>query len=176
MIVALEPVVEEEVDNMNFVDLYAELEALETRVMVQSSHIRWVKLEADREAYQPKEWLEGFGDMTTQEELKKIKMSKEEAEQQLGDETVELNSVAEWQLSATKEEENDIGDQDDLPTNKEELQLRRLHKEKQQLEQLDRVIEEIRRLMLRSTKEISKEEMNEEEPEIAAGKKKKKNQ
>jgi len=36
---ALEPTAEEEEDNMDFVDLYEELEALEIRVMVQSLHI-----------------------------------------------------------------------------------------------------------------------------------------
>jgi hypothetical protein len=45
-----------------------------------------------------------------------------------------------------------MGDQDDLPTDKEELQPRRMHKKSQPLvDQLDRVIEEIRRMMLRST-------------------------
>jgi hypothetical protein len=69
-------------------------------------------------------------------------------------------------------EENDMGGQDDLPTDKEELQPRRLHKKSQPLEQLDRVIEEIRKLMLRSVQEVvNKGELNRREPAIAAGKK-----
>jgi hypothetical protein len=40
MTVALELTKEEEADNMDFVDLYAELEALERRVMVQILHIQ----------------------------------------------------------------------------------------------------------------------------------------
>jgi hypothetical protein len=55
MTAALEPAAEEEADNMDFVDLYEELEALERRVMVQSLHIQQVKLETDGGAYQPEE-------------------------------------------------------------------------------------------------------------------------
>jgi hypothetical protein len=40
MTAALEPAAEEEADNMNFVDLCEELEALEKRVMVQRLHIQ----------------------------------------------------------------------------------------------------------------------------------------
>ena len=53
MTIALELTKEEEADSMEFVDLYAELEALERRVMVQSLHIQQAKLEADGGAYQP---------------------------------------------------------------------------------------------------------------------------
>jgi hypothetical protein len=64
------------------------------------------------------------------------------------------------------------GDQVDLPIDKEGVQQRRLHKESQPLEQLDRVIEEIRRLMLRSAHEsVSKEKLSRRKPAIAAGKK-----
>jgi hypothetical protein len=59
MTAALEPAAEEEADNMDFVDLYEELEALERRVMVQSLHIQQVKLEADGGAYQPEEAIGG---------------------------------------------------------------------------------------------------------------------
>jgi hypothetical protein len=89
MTVALKPAAEEETDNMDFVDLYEELESLERRVMVQILHIRQVKLEADGGAYQPEEWLEGVGDMPTQEELTEANLSEEETEQQLNDETTE---------------------------------------------------------------------------------------
>jgi hypothetical protein len=52
------------------------------------------------------------------------------------------------------------------------VQWRRLHKESQPLEQLDREIEEIRRMMLRSAQEaVSKGKLSRREPTIAAGKK-----
>jgi hypothetical protein len=51
MTVALKPAAEEEVDNMDFVDLCEELEALERRVMVQSLHIQQAKLEEGSGAY-----------------------------------------------------------------------------------------------------------------------------
>jgi hypothetical protein len=66
------------------------------------------------------------------------------------DKTVKLNFAAKWQVKATKGGENHKRDRVDLPTDEEEVQPRRLHKESQPLEQLDEVIEEIRRLMLRS--------------------------
>jgi hypothetical protein len=43
----------------------------------------------------------------------------EEVEQQLSDETTELKFSSRCQANAT-EEENDMGDQDDLPTDKKE--------------------------------------------------------
>jgi hypothetical protein len=54
------------------------------------------------------------------------------------------------------------------------MQPRRLHEESQPLEQLDEVLEKIRRLMLRSVQEaVSEEKLSRGEPTIAAGKKKK---
>jgi hypothetical protein len=105
MTVALELTEEEEADNMDFVDLYAEMEALERRVMVQSLHIQQVKLETDRGAYQPEKRLEGVGNMPAQEEV----------EQQLSDETAGLESIAEWQLNATRGDKDNMGDRVDLP-------------------------------------------------------------
>jgi hypothetical protein len=67
MTAALEPAAEEEADNMDFVDLYEELEALERRVMVQSLHIQQAKLEEGRGAYQPQEELEEVIIMPAQE-------------------------------------------------------------------------------------------------------------
>jgi hypothetical protein len=136
-------------------------------------------LESDGGTYQPEEWLEGVGDMPTQEELtREVNMSEEEAEQQLSDETMELESAAEWKTSATRRSKDSMGDRVDLPTDKDgkekEVQQRRLHKESQPLEQLDRVIEEIMKLMLRSAEAVSKGKLNRGEPTIAAGKKKKK--
>jgi hypothetical protein len=52
---------EEEVDNMDFAELYEELEAQERRVIVQSIHIQQAKFETDGGAYQPKEQLEEAG-------------------------------------------------------------------------------------------------------------------
>jgi hypothetical protein len=47
---------EEEADNMSFVDLCEQIEALERRVIVQRMHIQQMKLEADAGGeYQPKE-------------------------------------------------------------------------------------------------------------------------
>jgi hypothetical protein len=45
----------EETDNMSFVDLCEEIEALERRVIVQGMHIQQVKLETGEGEYQPKE-------------------------------------------------------------------------------------------------------------------------
>jgi hypothetical protein len=53
MTAALEPAAEEEADNIDFVELHEELEALE-----RGRHIQQVKLETDGGAYQPEEWLE----------------------------------------------------------------------------------------------------------------------
>jgi hypothetical protein len=173
MIAALEPATEEEADNMDFVDLYEELEALERRVILQSQHIQQIRFETSGGAYLPREKLEEVGVEPTQEELTEANLSKEEAEQQLSDETTELESAAGWQASFTGEE-NNMRDHDDLPFGQQKkVQQRRLHKENQPVEQLDMVIEEIRRLMVRSAKEaVSKEKLNKGEIAIETRKKK----
>jgi hypothetical protein len=61
-------IVEEEVDNIDFVDLYQELEALENRVMVQRLNIQQAKLEAGSGTYQPGEKLKETGSMPGREE------------------------------------------------------------------------------------------------------------
>jgi hypothetical protein len=99
MTTALEPATEEEADNIDFVELYEELEALERRVNMQSKHIQQVKLETSGGAYQPGEQLEEVGFEPTQEELTEANLSEEEAEQQLSDETAELESTAGWQAN-----------------------------------------------------------------------------
>jgi hypothetical protein len=76
----LEFAAEEEADNMDFVDLYEELEALERRVIVKSHHIQQVKLETDGGADQPMEQLEEVGIEPTQEELTEDNLSGEEVE------------------------------------------------------------------------------------------------
>jgi hypothetical protein len=63
-----------------------------------------------------------------------------------------------------------MGDRVDLPIDKE-MYPRRLHKKSQPLEQLDKVIEEIRKLMLRSRGEINKVKMSRRKPGRGAGKK-----
>jgi hypothetical protein len=104
MTAALESAVEEEADNIDFVDLCEELEALERRVIVQSMHIQQVKLETGGGAYQPREQLEEVGVEPAQEELTEANLSEEEAEQQLSGEIAELESAAEWPVSATGDE------------------------------------------------------------------------
>jgi hypothetical protein len=70
-----------------------------------------------------------------------------------------LESAAGWKISAIGDEYS-MGDQVDLPIDKkEELQPRRLHgRRSQPVEQLEEVIEEIRRLMLNSVKNYQQEE------------------
>jgi hypothetical protein len=173
MIAALEPIAEREADNIDLTDLYAELESLERRVIVQIQHIQQIKLETDGEAYQPGEKLEEVEVEPTQGDMTEANLLEKEVEQQLSDETIELKFSARCQANAT-EEENDMGDQDDLPTDKkEDLQQRRLHKKSQPLEQLERVIKEIRKIMLTSTEEVSKGELNRREPAITTRKKQK---
>jgi hypothetical protein len=52
-----------------------------------------------------------------------------------------------------------MGDHSDLPNCRKNLQLRRLHEQSQPLEQLDEVIEEIRRADDRSAETASKEKL-----------------
>jgi hypothetical protein len=55
-------------------------------------------------------------------ELVEENMSEGEVEQQLSDEIAEPKSTIEWQLSATRGDENSMGDQFDLPIAKKEVQ------------------------------------------------------
>jgi hypothetical protein len=171
MTAALEPAAEKEADDIDFAELHEELEALE-----KGRHIQQVKLETYGGAYQPGEQLEEARDVPAKELTEEDNLPKEKTKHQLGDETVELKFVVEWQLDATRGDKDNMGDRVDLPTYEKEVQQRRLHKKSQPLEKLDIVIEEIRKLMLRSTEAVSKEEMNRGELAIAAGKKKKKQQ
>jgi hypothetical protein len=90
MTATLEPAVEEEENNKDFVDLYEELEALERGVNMKGRHIQQINLEIGRGAYHPGEKLEEVGVKPTQGELAEANLSEEEAEQQLNDETTEL--------------------------------------------------------------------------------------
>jgi hypothetical protein len=78
-------------------------------------------LETDGGAYYPSKQLEEVGIEPTQEELKKANMLKEEVEQQLSEETAELESAAGWKDNATREE-NIMGDRVNIPIDKEEVQ------------------------------------------------------
>jgi hypothetical protein len=103
----------------------------------------------DEGEFQSEEQLEEAG-MQPAGEMAEAKLSEKEAEQEtVSDKTAELNFAAEWQVEAT-EEEDGMGDLVDLPICREEVQWSRLQKESQPWEQLDEVIEEIRRLMIRS--------------------------
>jgi hypothetical protein len=94
-------------------------------------------------------------EMHQQEKWQKQSLSEGKLKETQEDKTAELNFAAEWQVEAT-EEENSMGDLVDLPICREEVQPRRLQKESQPWEQLDEIIEEIRRLMIRSAEETAK--------------------
>jgi hypothetical protein len=78
--------------------------------------------EAEEESEHSEEWLNAFSDGAEE--------------------------TATWEFAVGAEEE--VGDHDDLPNGQKFLQLRRLQKQDQPLEQLDEVIEEIMELMLKS--------------------------
>jgi hypothetical protein len=69
-----------------------------------------------------------------------------------------------------------MGDLVDLPICREEVQWSRTKKESQPWEQLDEIIEEIRRLMIRSAEATNKGNLSRGEPAIAAGKQKQQQQ
>jgi hypothetical protein len=123
----------------------------------------------DEGKFQSEEQLEEAGIQPAQGELAEAKLSEKEAEQQLSDRIAELESATEWQLNATREEEYGMGDLVDLPICREEVQWSKLQKESQPWEQLDEIIEEIRRLMIRSAEAVSKEKLSRGEPAIAVG-------
>jgi hypothetical protein len=87
-----------------------------------------------------------------------------------------MNFAAGWQAKATTVEENNMGDQVDLPIFREEMQSRRLHKENQPREQLEEVIKGIKRLMLKSAAESVSKKLSRKKPTIAAGENQKKQQ
>jgi hypothetical protein len=101
-------------------------------------------------------------------ELVEVELSKKVTERKVSqEETAKLKSAAEWQLEATDEDEEGMGDHSDLPMSQKNLQLRRLQEQGQPLEQLDAVIEEIRRLMLRLAETASKERLSRRKEEAA---------
>jgi hypothetical protein len=102
-------------------------------------------------------------------ELSEKRMTEQQDSQE---ETAELKTAVEWQLKATDEDEEDsMGDHSNLPMCQKNLQLRRLQQQNQPLEQLDREIEDIRRLMLRSAQTTSEEKLGREKAAAAAQRK-----
>jgi hypothetical protein len=94
-------------------------------------------------------------------ELSKRRMNEQQDNQEY---TAELKSAAEWQLKATYEDEEDsMGDHRNLPMCQKKIQLRRLQQQSQPLEQLDEVIEEIRKLMLEPADIASRERLSRRE-------------
>jgi hypothetical protein len=69
-----------------------------------------------------------------------------------------------------------VGDHDDLSIGQNLLQLRRLQRQSQPQEQLDREIEDIRRLMLRSVQITSEEKLGREKAAVAAAQRKQQQQ
>jgi hypothetical protein len=124
----------------------------------------------DEGKFQSEEQLEEAGIQPAQGEMAEANLSEKVTEQQISqeDKTAELNFAAGWQVEAT-EEEDGMGDLVDLPICREEVQWSRLQKESQPWEQLDEIIEEIRRLMIRSAEVVSKGKLSRGEPTIAAG-------
>jgi hypothetical protein len=125
----------------------------------------------DEGEFQSEEQLEEAGIQPAQGEMAEASLSEKMTEQQISqeDKTAELNFAAGWQVEAT-EEEDSLGDRDDLPICREEVQWSMLQKESHPWEQLDEEIENIRRLMSRSAAETaSEEELSRGEPAIAAG-------
>jgi hypothetical protein len=68
-------------------------------------------------------------------------------------------------------DEGGMGDQGDLLMCQKFLQLRRLHEQSQPFEQLDAVIEEIRKLMLDLARTASEEQLSRKEEAATAQKK-----
>ena len=75
-----------------------------------------------------------------------------------------------------EDEKYGMGDHDDLSNGQNLLQLRRLQRQSQPQEQLDREIEDIRRLMLRSVQITSEEKLGREKAAVAAAQRKQQQQ
>ena len=114
----------------------------------------------DETKFQYGKQLEEAGDVLVGELT--VKLLEEEYEERLSDKIAEWESAAEWQDKATRDGEYYKGDRVDLPICKEEVQQKRLHKESQPLENLDEIIQEIRRLMIRPVEVINKRNLSRE--------------
>jgi hypothetical protein len=105
----------------------------------------------------------------TECELSEKRMTEKQVSQA---EIAELETAVKWQLKATDEDEKDgMGDHDDLSIGQNILQQRRLQRQSQPQEQLDREIEDIRRLMLRPAQITSEEKLGKEKEAAAAQRK-----
>jgi hypothetical protein len=148
-----------------------ELKALEDWLGNPEPEGGFQEIAMPEETYQHEEKWKEVGFEPTQAELTGENLSEEEVGQQLSDEKpAGMGTAAEWPTKVTRDEENNMGGRCDLPIDKEEVQQVSLQKKSQPMEQLDEVIEEIRKLMLRSAIEaVSKEKMDRKEPARAAG-------
>ena len=71
-----------------------------------------------------------------------------------------MEAATEWKTKVTRDEEDNLGDQSDSPIDKEEVQQNSLQKKIQSMEQLNEVIDEIRKLTLGLAEEVvNKEKM-----------------
>jgi hypothetical protein len=66
--------------------------------------------------------------------MEEAKLPQEEAEQHFSEETTKLKFVAEWQVKTTGDGKDGMGDLDDLPICREEVQPRRLQGQSHPLE------------------------------------------
>jgi hypothetical protein len=121
------------------------------------------------------EMLEGWlNNPEPAREQAEFELSGDMTEQQVSQEgTAELKSMDEWQLEATNKDKDEdegggMGDHDDRTNGQKFLQLRRLQERSQPLKQLDREIEDIRRMMLRSAQATNEEKLGREEATVAA--------
>jgi hypothetical protein len=83
---------------------------------------------------------------------------------------VKVQGVHIQQVKLDADDEEGMGDHSDLPMCRKFLQLRRLHEQSQPLEQLDRVIEDIIRLMVDPAGTVSKERLSSRKEAAAARK------
>ena len=94
---------EEDIDNIDFVDLCEQLEALERRVMVQSMHIQHMRLETNGGDFAVKEQLEGVGYIPVRGMATKT-LSEMMVEQHISQEGTVEETTTEWTLSTTQGE------------------------------------------------------------------------
>jgi hypothetical protein len=147
-----------------------ELKALEDWLDSPEPEGGFHKIAMPEETHQHELQLEEAG-MEPVEELTGVNLSEVIAEQKPSDEkSAGVEAAAEWKAKATRDEEDNLGDQCDLPIDKEEVQQASLQKESQPMEQLDEVVEEIRKLMLGSAEEaVSKEKLDKKETCTSSG-------
>jgi hypothetical protein len=126
--------------------------------------------QAEEEDEHSEEWLNTF----SQEAEKTATLELAEAEEEEADnmsfvdlceqiESLERRVIVQGmhiqQMRLGTDEEDGMGDHCDLSICRKKMQLRRLHEQSQPLEQLDEVIEKIRRLMVESAETASKEKL-----------------